>query len=194
MHRRTKIVATIGPASEDEATLRAMIRAGLDVARIGLAHGTVDEGLERYHRIRSVADDEGQRVGILVDLPGPKVRAASFGEHAVDVPTGSSVELRVGHDTSTSSVIEVDYEGLLEDVQQGDRLTVGDGGAILEISDKGTDKLMATVTHGGRLRGRPGIHVPSDRLRIATPTSDAFIALDAFVDAVLDMVAISFVG
>jgi pyruvate kinase len=193
MHRRTKIVATIGPASEDEATLRAMIRAGVDVTRIGLAHGTVDEGLERYHRIRRVAADEGRRVGILVDLPGPKVRAASFGDGHVDVPTGSSVELRVGHERSTSSVVEVDYEGLLEDVQTGDRLTVGDGGAILEISEKSVDKMIATVTHGGRLRGRPGIHVPSDRLRIATPTSDDFIALDAFVDAGVDMVAISFV-
>jgi pyruvate kinase len=193
MHRRTKIVATIGPASEDEETLRAMIRAGVDVTRIGLAHGTVDEGLERYHRIRRVADDEGRRVGILVDLPGPKVRAASFGDGHVDVPTGSSVELRVGHDVSTSSIIEVDYEGLLEDVQSGDRLTVGDGGAILEITEKSDEKMIAAVTHGGRLRGRPGIHIPSDRLRIATPTADDFIALDAFVDAGVDMVAISFV-
>ena len=193
MHRRTKIVATIGPASSDESTLRAMMQAGMDVARIGLAHGTVDEGLERYHRIRRVADDEGTRVGILVDLPGPKVRAGSFGEGHVDVPTGSSVELRHGHDRSTATVIEVDYEGLLDDVQNGDRLTVGDGGAVLEITDKADDKLMATVTHGGRLRGRPGIHIPSDRLRIATPTADDFIALDAFVDAGVDMVAISFV-
>ena len=73
MNRRTKIVATIGPASEDEATLRAMIRAGMDVARLGLAHNTIDEGLERFHRIRKVSEEEGHRVGILVDLPGPKV-------------------------------------------------------------------------------------------------------------------------
>ena len=86
-----------------------MIRAGMDVARIGLAHGTIDDGLERFHRIRKVAADEGRRVGILVDLPGPKVRAASFGEDGVDMPTGHSVELRTGIDASTSAVIEVDY-------------------------------------------------------------------------------------
>ena len=61
MNRRTKIVATIGPASEDEATLRAMIRAGMDVARLGLAHNTIDEGLERFHRIRKVSEEEGHR-------------------------------------------------------------------------------------------------------------------------------------
>jgi pyruvate kinase len=193
MHRRTKIVATIGPASESEATLRRMIEAGMDVARIGLAHGTIDEGLERFHRIRSVAADLGRRVGILVDLPGPKVRAASFGDSGVDVPTGHTVELRTGTDESSAAVIEVDYEGLLTDVQVGDRLTVGDGGAILEISDKSPDKLLASVVHGGRLRGRPGIHVPSDRLQMATPTDEDFIALDAFVDAGVDMIAVSFV-
>lgn len=193
MHRRTKIVATIGPASEDETTLREMIRAGMDVARIGLAHGTIDDGLERFHRIRSVARDEGQRVGILVDLPGPKVRAASFGEDGLDVPTGHTVELRTGTDASTAEVIEVDYDGLHADMQIGDRLTVGDGGAVLEIAEKSVDKLLATVVFGGRLRGRPGIHVPSDRLQMATPTPDDFIALDAFVDAGVDMIAISFV-
>lgn len=193
MHRRTKIVATIGPASEDEASLRAMIRAGMDVARLGLAHNSVDEALERYHRIRQVAHDEGRRVGILVDLPGPKVRAGNFGESGIDVGTGSSIELRVGESGSTESVIEVDYEFLMRDIQVGDRVTIGDGGAILEITDKQVDKMLATVVAGSRLRGRPGVHIPSDRLQIPTPTPEDFVALDAFVDAGVDMVAVSFV-
>ena len=193
MHRRTKIVATIGPASEDGPTLRRMIEAGMDVARVGLAHGTLEEGLDRFHRIRSASKDVGRRVGILVDLPGPKVRAASFGEEGVSLPTGKVLELRVGTTSSTPSVIEVDYEGLLADVQVGDRLTVGDGGAVLEISEKLEEKLLATVLHGSTLRGRPGIHVPSDRLQLATPTEQDFLALDAFVSAGVDMVAVSFV-
>lgn len=193
MNRRTKIVATIGPASDDESTLRAMIRAGMDVARLGLAHNTIDEGLERFRRIRCVSEDEGRRVGIIVDLPGPKVRAGTFGETGVEVPTGSSVELRVGEDGSTTDVIEVDYEYLLRDIQVGDRLTIGDGGAILEVTDKQLDKMLANVVHGSTLRGRPGVHVPSDRLQIPTPTPDDFVALDAFVDAGVDMVAVSFV-
>ena len=118
MKRRTKIVATIGPASDDEATLTALIRAGMDVARIGLAHNTIDEGLERYRRVRKVAADEGTRVGVLVDLPGPKVRAGTFGDGAT-IPTGGIVELRVGDNASTHTVIEVDYPGLLDDVVEG---------------------------------------------------------------------------
>ena len=193
MNRRTKIVATIGPASEDEATLRAMIRAGMDVARLGLAHNTIDEGLERFHRIRKVSEDEGRRVGILVDLPGPKVRAGNFGETGVDVPTGSSIELCVGEAGSSADVIEVDYEFLMRDIQVGDRVTIGDGGAVLEVTDKKVDKMLANVVTGSTLRGRPGVHVPSDRLQIPTPTPDDFVALDAFVDAGVDMVAVSFV-
>ncbi len=193
MNRRTKIVATIGPASEDEATLRAMIRAGMDVARVGLAHNTIDEGLERFRRIRKVSEEEGRRVGILVDLPGPKVRAGNFGETGVDVPTGSSIELRVGESGSSADVIEVDYEFLMRDIQVGDRVTIGDGGAVLEVTDKKVDKMLANVVTGSTLRGRPGVHVPSDRLQIPTPTPDDFVALDAFVDAGVDMVAVSFV-
>ena len=193
MNRRTKIVATIGPASEDEATLRAMIRAGMDVARLGLAHNTVDEGLERFHRIRKVSEEEGRRVGILVDLPGPKVRAGNFGETGVDVPSGSSIELRVGEAGSSADVIEVDYEFLMRDIQVGDRVTIGDGGAVLEVTDKKADKMLANVVAGSTLRGRPGVHIPSDRLQIPTPTPEDFVALDAFVDAGVDMVAVSFV-
>ena len=193
MNRRTKIVATIGPASEDEATLRAMIRAGMDVARLGLAHNTIDEGLERFHRIRKVSEDEGRRVGILVDLPGPKVRAGNFGETGVDVPSGSSIELRVGEAGSSADVIEVDYEFLMRDIQVGDRVTIGDGGAVFEVTDKKADKMLANVVAGSTLRGRPGVHIPSDRLQIPTPTPEDFVALDAFVDAGVDMVAVSFV-
>ena len=193
MQRRTKIVATIGPASEDESTLAAMIGAGMDVARINLAHSTIDSALDLLHRIRQLAEDAGSRIGILVDLPGPKVRAASFGEPGVEISTGSSVELRIGNDASDDSVIEVDYEGLLTDIHVGDRITVGDGQLTLEIANKSTDKLVATVSYGGLLRGRPGIHISADRLRLATPTEADFRALDAFIEVGIDMIAVSFV-
>ncbi|MYB86800.1 MAG: pyruvate kinase, partial [Acidimicrobiaceae bacterium] len=168
MQRRTKIVATIGPASEDESTLRDMMAAGMDVARIGLAHGTLDEAIERYQRIRWVSEQEGRPVGILVDLPGPKVRAASFGEDSVRFHPDSTVELVVGNDRSTDSVVEVDYEGLMDDVLVGDTLDVGDGRVVLDVIDKGGDRLKVRVIHGGVLSGCPGVHIPAARLRMST--------------------------
>ena len=95
MNRRTKIVATIGPASEDEATLRAMIRAGMDVARLGLAHNTIDEGLERFHRIRKVSEEE-DTASVSSSICRARKSAGNFGDTGVDVPSGSSIELRVG--------------------------------------------------------------------------------------------------
>ena len=193
MQRRTKIVATIGPASEDESTLRDMVAAGMDVARIGLAHGTLDEAIERYRRLRRVAEQEGRPVGILVDLPGPKVRTAAFGDDPVELVAGSSVEMHVGHDQSTADVIEVDYEGLLEDVLVGDTLDMGDGRVLLDVVDKDAARLKTRVVHGGVLSGCPGVHIPADRLKISTPTPEDFVALDAFIELGVDMVAISFV-
>jgi len=173
--------------------LRALINAGVDVTRLGLAHGTVDDALERYHRIRRVAEEEGKHVGILVDLPGPKVRAASFGESAVDLPDGHIVRLAVGHDRSTADVIEVEYDSLLEDIQIGDRLVLGDGKVQLDVREKQSDKLVAEIISGGEVSGRPGVHIPSDRLSISTPTTEDLRAIDAFVDVGVDMIALSFV-
>lgn len=193
MARRTKIIATIGPASDDEATLRDLIRAGMDVARLGLAHNTIDEAADRMARIRRIAATEGRYVGILVDLPGPKVRAASFGETAVEIVEDSRVNLRVGGRVSTASDIEIDYAGLLADVEAGDRLSIGDGRVVLEVQEMDGDRVSTRVAHGGVLTGSPGLHIPSDRLSMRAPTDDDLVAVERFVELGADMLAISFV-
>ena len=93
VERRTKVVATVGPASDDPATLTAMIAAGMDMARMSLSHGTPDETLARIARVRQAADAAGKVVGVLADLPGPKIRAAEFPEGGVHLPEGATLEL-----------------------------------------------------------------------------------------------------
>ncbi len=193
MARRTKIIATIGPASESEPVLRDLIRAGMDVARLGLAHGTHDEAAERLATIRRIAAEERRAVGVLVDLPGPKVRSANFGDQPVEIVEGSTVLLHVGGTTSNHRIVEVDYEGLLDDVQVGDRLSMGDGRVVFDVVDAPGDHLRAVVAHGGVLSGRPGLHIPSDRLSISAPTPEDMAALDRFLPLEVDMVAVSFV-
>ena len=193
MARRTKIIATIGPASEDEATMRGLIRAGMDVARLGLAHNTIDEAAARMADIRRIAALEGRYVGILVDLPGPKVRAAPFGSEPVALVEDSTVSLRIGSTHSDESDIQVDYEALLSDVEPGDRLSMGDGRVILEILDVDADHLSARVAHGGILNGSPGLHIPSDRLSMTTPTEEDLRAVERFLELDVDMIALSFV-
>lgn len=193
MTRRTKILATIGPASEDEATLRGMIAAGMDAVRLNLSHGTVEQALEVHARVRRLAEEAERPIGTLVDLPGPKIRAASFGRDGVDMPDGHRVRLVPGEQRSTRDVIEVDYDGLLEGLEVGDRVSFGDGAIDVEVVGAPGDGLEAVVSHGGRLTGRPGVHIPSERLRVNAPTPEDLAILDAFVAAGVDMVALSFV-
>lgn len=193
MARRTKIIATIGPASDSEPMLKALIEAGMDVARLGLAHETLDLALERFRRVRKAAHDYGRPVGILVDLPGPKVRAGTMPEDGVVLRDGEQLRLVPGTEPSTAEVMSVDYDDLLTDVQPGDRLVVGDGSVVMHAVDKTGDALVARVIHGGTLKGRPGVHIPAERLRLSTPTNEDLRLLDAFVEAGVDMVALSFV-
>jgi len=193
MTRRTKIIASIGPASDDPRVLKGLIQSGMDIARINLSHESLDLALERYHRIRAVAAELGRPVGILADLPGPKVRLGKLPGDGVLLVDGQEFFITPGTDASTTEVFQVDYEDLLTDIHEGDQLVFGDGAVQVQSLGRQGDRLRVRVNHGGHLTGRPGIHIPSDRLRIATPTPEDLRFLDAFVDVGVDMVALSFV-
>ena len=186
------MVASLGPATDDLEVLRGIIRAGVDVARVNLSHGSIDDGMVRYNAVRQVAAEEGRHVGILVDLPGPKVRTAVFAEEA-EFENGDQVSLVVGADRSTRDVIEIDYEPLHASFSVGDRLIIGDGRLVLEILSAEPDKLSSQVVHAGTLTGSPGVHIPADKLAMPTPTPQDLKILDAFVEVGVDMVAVSFV-
>lgn len=165
----------------------------MDIARLGLAHGTLEHNLERFHAVRRAARDFGHPVGILADLPGPKVRTGQFRSDGVLLEDGKSVRIEPGNGDSTAEVVAVDYERIALDIEVGDQLVFGDGAVVLLVTDKRGSGLEAVVLHGGRLQGRPGVHIPSDRLQITTPTPEDLRLLDAFVDVGVDMVALSFV-
>lgn len=195
MTRRTKIVATIGPASDDRATLAAMMDAGMDVARVSLSHSSTDEAVVLIDRIASVADESGHCVGILADLPGPKVRAASFGRGDVGVGTGSTVRLEPAgdDDISTAGRIAIDHPGAAAALRPDDRVVLGDGAiemVVTAIDDAGA---TAEVISGGSTSGRPGVSIPVDRLHLASPTADDLAALRVLAESRTDMVAVSFV-
>ena len=169
-----------------------MIAAGMDVARLNLSHGTIEKGLERLQRIRKLAREAKRPVGIMADLPGPKVRLGTIGEATV-LNANQEILLEPGDGPSTADRFMVGYETLLEDVRVGDKLAVADGAIVLEVVESLPNALKAHVLFGGTIQGRPGLHIPSDRLRISTPTATDLKILDAFVEADVDMVAVSFV-
>lgn len=189
--RRTKIVATIGPASASPDVLGALIGAGMDVARLGLAHGRVEDHLERVGQVRDVAQRNGKHVGVLGDLPGPKVRTTTIAEPVV-LREGSNVELYVGEEASGPGRLVVDYDNLLQDLRPGDVVGLGDGSVTLRVDDVG-DHVSCVVLHGGSLLGRPGVKVPTDRLSEQVPTQDDRELIERCAEASLDFLAVSFV-
>ena len=194
--RRTKIVATIGPACEDPATLRRLVGAGMNMARLSLAHGPLEETLERITRVRAAAADARANVGILADLPGPKVRAAPFPERGVYFVEGADAEFVAAGDGAGGSDwqrIAVDHPALVSAVQVGDRVALGDGGIQFEVEAVQGERVLARVLTGGNVRGRPGVTFPSKRFTAPTPTPDDLRLLEAVVAAGVDAVAVSFV-
>ena len=190
--RRTKIVATLGPASSSPEVIGALIDAGVDVVRLGFAHGSVEEHLARIALVRRLAEERRRVVGVLADLPGPKVRTGPFTdrtplqEHAV-------VTVVPGDGASSASVINVDYDGVLDDITEGDPVSLGDGAVILQIERVDDTAARAVVLHGGALLGRPGFHFPAGRLQLSTPTPEDLAHLQICLDAGVDIVAVSFV-
>jgi pyruvate kinase len=172
--------------------MKAMVEAGMDVARLNLSHGSLDEHLERLSHLRRIADVVGRPVGVMADLPGPKVRLGMFDERVV-LEVGDEILLEPGSGTSEPGRFTVGYDTLLSDIREGDRLAVGDGSIVLEVFDHTANALKARVLFGGAVQGRPGLHIPSDRLKLTTPTPDDLRLLDAMVEQDIDMIALSFV-
>ena len=193
MTRRTKIVATIGPASDSPEALRALMRAGVNVVRLNLSHGEVDEHLERLRRVRAAAAELALPIGVLADLPGPKVRAGQFPEGGVDLVAGAYLHLKAGEQPSDAGTIWVDYETLLDDLAVGDRVIVGDGAICLRVESTTDEYAEAVVETGGRTQGRPGIHLPSERLSLTTPTDEDLVLAERMAEAGVEFLAVSFV-
>jgi pyruvate kinase len=191
--RRTKIVATLGPASASPEALRTLLAAGVDVVRLNLSHGSVEEHLGRLAMVRKTADSLGRVVAVLADLPGPKVRAGAFLSDGVLLAEGSTVAFVAGNSASTAERVEVDYPTLLDDLAAGDRVVVGDGAISARITEVSATAAMATIITGGRVAGRPGIHLPSTRLRLTTPTPLDLILAVKMAEAGVDFLAVSFV-
>jgi len=175
--------------------LRRMVAAGMNMARLSLAHGPVEETLDRIRRVRRAADEEGEIVGILADLPGPKVRAAGFPEGGVYLTEGDETELVPveGKATSDWRRIAVDLPDLIAQIRPGDRVALGDGGIALVIETIDGDRAVARVLTGGRVQGRPGVALPARESTAGTPTADDLRLLDAVCEAGVDAVAVSFV-
>ncbi len=193
MTGRTKIVATIGPASDSPDMLAALIDAGVDVVRLNLSHGRLEDHLERLGRIRAVATERRRPVAVLADLPGPKIRAGTFPDGGVRLLAGSTVELRPGNGVSDASTISVPYPTLVEDLNVGSRVQLGDGAISLGVIEVHDGFVTARIETGGEANGRPGVHLSSETLRLPSPTPEDLVLAEAVAAAGVEYIAVSFV-
>jgi pyruvate kinase len=190
MARRTKVVATLGPASNDPDTLAAMMRAGMDVARISLAHTRLDDALAQHDLVRRVADGEGKLVATMVDLPGPLVRIGRPRVERVELIAGQEIELRSGNSDTRDGLVFVDHPQLVEVCRVGDRLHLGEA-AVVEVTAVGDDHLRADVVFPGPLTGRGAVKLPRTSAALPAHTDRVRDEVRRFVDAGVDIVVAS---
>jgi len=189
--RQTKIVCTIGPATASEDKLRALIQAGLDVARLNFSHGQPESHSRIIRTIRRLSQELDRPVGILQDLAGPKIRLGRIEEPERRIETGQEVLL--GPDHSDPQVLPVDYPYLAEDVTLGEPILLADGLIELKVQARAGANLVCRVVVGGPVSTGKGVNLPGSRLRVQAFTAKDKADLALGLKEEVDFVALSFI-
>ena len=193
--RNTKIVCTIGPASESEEVLEKVIMAGMNVARLNFSHGDHKEHQARIDTIRKVAKRLDKTVGILLDTKGPEIRTHSMENGEVELVRGQKIEVSMTEVLGNSERFSVSYEGLIDDVDPGDFILLDDGLVELEIDElnKDTGIITTTVKNNGLLKNKKGVNVPGVSVKLPGLTEKDKEDVKFGIEQGVDFIAASFV-
>jgi pyruvate kinase len=190
-YARTKIVCTLGPATSTRGSLRSLLLAGLDAARLNFSHGTHAEHAERIAMIRELADEMKKPVAIIGDLQGPRIRIGELA-HPIRLVEGDDVVL-VPEDRAAGREIPITYEALAEDVAAGDRVLIADGLLELVVLDVEVPRITARVLHGGPLSSHKGMNLPGVHISAPSITDKDRKDVEFAIEQGLDYLALSFV-
>jgi pyruvate kinase len=200
MKRQSKIVATIGPASQDPETLTRLIRAGLDVARLNFSHGTHEDHARQISLIRSLSTELNKPITILQDLQGPKLRVGKLPNGAVQINTGDRIVISSHPDLAHQDerfagidIIPLDVPDLEKSVQPGSRILMDDGTLEIEVISVDPNTVQAEVILGGLLKSNKGVNLPRANLNIPGFTEKDQQDLEFGIRSGVDVIAISFV-
>jgi pyruvate kinase len=191
--RRTKIVCTIGPASDSEEKLAALSEAGMNVARLNFSHGTHAEHAATIGRIRRVANRLNRPIAILQDLQGPKIRTGTLARGAVELKDEAKFTITTRPVEGTPREVSTTYAGLPQDVRPGDRLLLDDGLIELRVEQVSGPDVKTRVVHGGMLKEHKGINLPGVLINIPSLTDKDRADLEFGLAQQVDYIAISFV-
>jgi pyruvate kinase len=192
-HRRTKIVATVGPATRDPGRLWSLISAGVDVLRLNFSHGTPEEHAENVEHIRRAAEAVGRQVGILGDLPGPKIRLDDLGHDVVLLHAGDRTTLTTEECEGTRERLPVEWEGLPRAVEPGDHIYLADGRVSLKAYEVTDLEVRCDVEAGGAIASHQGINLPGASTALPSAGEDDLDWVDFAVEHEIDLLAVSFI-
>ncbi len=191
-YAHTKVVATIGPASED--LLDELVDAGMSVARINFSHESHDDHRRRIGKLRRVCEEKGVHVGVLVDIKGPKLRLGRFPGGRVRLRKDERYFLGQGDGEAVEGEILFDFPGFHETLDLGHRVFLADGAVELRVEEKTARGFFARVERGGAIGDRKGVHLPDTPLELAVPTEEDLVDLELARELEVDMVGVSFVA
>ncbi|NUQ99781.1 MAG: pyruvate kinase [Streptomyces sp.] len=191
--RRAKIVCTLGPATDSYDQIKALVEAGMDVARLNLSHGTYAEHEDRYRRVRKASDETGRSVGILVDLQGPKIRLGRFAEGPVLLERGDEFTITVDDIEGDQQICGTTYKGLAADVARGERILVDDGRVTLEVTDVEGPRVHTMCIEGGMISDHKGLNLPGVAVSVPALSEKDIRDLRWGLRVGADVIALSFV-
>jgi pyruvate kinase len=193
MPKRTKIIATIGPAASSSTIIAKLIRAGMDAARLNFSHGDWSDHTKRIRLIRQEADKAGKQIAIIQDLQGPKLRVGAMKDDAVTLTRGDEVSLTTGKVLGSSQAIPLTYPRLTKDLKTGDMVLMDDGRLELKVIKKSAGGLRCKVIRGGMLRSHKGVNLPGANLLFSSLTQKDKADLRFGIAQGVDYIALSVV-
>jgi pyruvate kinase len=191
--RRTKIVATLGPATESREMIRALLKVGVDVVRLNQSHGDRAWHEKAFATIREESDRLGRAVAVMVDLQGPKIRTSKVAGGAITLKRGATVDIVPGEDVGDEKTLYTPLPQLVKDVKPGNRVLLDDGKIILRVISKGRDRARAKVLVGGSLSDHKGMNLPGVKLSVPSVTERDLDNLRWAAGRGAEYVAVSFV-
>jgi pyruvate kinase len=191
--RRAKIVATLGPATSSYENLRAIIDAGVDVARMNLSHGTYDVHEEVYRNVRKAAEDSGRAVGVLVDLQGPKIRLGKFEGGPYELAVGDIFKITTEDIIGNKEISGTTFKGLPQDVSPGDFLLIDDGKVKVEVVEADDTVVTTRVVVAGPVSNNKGINLPGVAVNVPALSEKDEADLRWGLRLGADLIALSFV-
>ena len=191
--KSTKIVCTIGPASQDEKTMRELVEAGMDVARMNMSHGSYDFHKVTIDNIRKVSKTTGKFIGILLDLQGPKIRTGKQSKEVIELKKGSDLKLTTEDIVGDWEMLSINYKPLPEEAKPGEKILLDDGNIELKIKSIDNRIITCEVMNGGLIRSFRGINLPDTPLSTPALTEKDLKDLDFGIENDVDFIALSFV-